>query len=54
MEFYDEANIVEFETQVDNNVSICAYCKSIKIDDVYVPVKTILPDGLGYKPFFTW
>jgi PAS domain-containing protein len=34
-------------------VSICSYCKSVKIDDVYVPVETILPNGLGYKPSFS-
>ena len=33
-------------------VSICSYCKAIKIDDNFVRVEKILPYGLGYEPKF--
>lgn len=41
------------KSEQEGIVTICSYCKSVRIDDAFVPVETILPTGLGYKPSFS-
>ncbi len=45
---------IEIEgVELEDIVTICSQCKSVKIDGAYVPVEKLLPHGLGFKPRFS-